>query len=263
MPSLEGKPLGTEYKRLVTIDQSSNTGIDGTLRKLQTGDGVDTPLSLSSDSVFIQGGSNSTSAIRVLDETGTRILVVDTTDKIVKGGANRVNFHTHYKNMSMTNTTMQAQLAGNHYPISLDGNYPSLTPITFGAGTDPATAFTTADSTAFRASDLAPFLWYIHDDITLDEIIHIEGADNATGDTTRMHLFRYDLTSGATNSLTNGTLLAHSADTTNAGSEQIYKQSWTIDSGNVTSGKVIIAFFEPVSINSDYSINLSIKYHIQ
>ena len=78
-----------------------------------------------------------------------------------------------------------------------------------------------------------------------------------------MHLFQYDLTSGATNSLTNGVLLAHSADTTNAGSEQIYKQSWTIDSADVAAGKVIIAFFEAVSVNSDYSINLSIKYHIQ
>ena len=78
-----------------------------------------------------------------------------------------------------------------------------------------------------------------------------------------LHLFSYDFTSGATNCLTNGTLLAHTADVTNAGVEQPYSTSWTIDSANVAADKVILAFFEADSINSDYAISVQIKYHVQ
>ena len=65
-------------------------------------------------------------------------------------------------------------------------------------------------------------MWYVQDNISIDAVTSIEGADAATGDTTRMHLFSYDFTSGATSCLTNGTLLAHNSDVTNAGSEQPY-----------------------------------------
>ena len=263
MPSLEGKPLGTEYKRLLTIDQSSNTGVDGTPRTIQTGDGVNTSLQVSTKGLYVQSAVDGNRAFKILNANGDTRFEVDTSDNTAHAGLNDVNVHTHYKNINMSSQDTSGHLAGNHHPISLSGNYGHATAITFGTGTDPATTFTTSDSNGVRASDLAHCLWYMHDAITLDEIIHIEGADAATGDTTRMHLFQYDLTSGATNSLTNGVLLAHSADTTNAGSEQIYKQSWTIDSADVAAGKVIIAFFEAVSVNSDYSINLSIKYHIQ
>ena len=90
----------------------------------------------------------------------------------------------------------------------------------------------------------------------------IEGADAATGDTTRMHLMSYDFASGVTNCLTNGTLLAHNSDVTNAGSEQPYLSTWTIDSSSVASGKVILALFRSDSINSDYSVNIKVKYHL-
>ena len=90
----------------------------------------------------------------------------------------------------------------------------------------------------------------------------MEGADASAGDTTRMHLFSYDFTSGSTSALTNGTLLAHNSDVTNAGSEQAYLSSWTVDSATVSSGKVILAFFRSDSINSDYSIKVIVKYHL-
>ena len=132
----------------------------------------------------------------------------------------------------------------------------------FGTGTDPATTFTTADSNEERASDLVPCLWYVNDDISIDAIKSIEGADAAGGDTTRMHLFSYDFTSGATSCLTNGTLLGHNSDVTNAGSEQPYLSTWTVDSAAVSAGKVILAFFRSDSVNSDYSIQVTVKYHL-
>ena len=105
-------------------------------------------------------------------------------------------------------------------------------------------------------------MWYLPDAISIDSVTSIEGADTATGDTTRMHLFSYDFTSGSTSALTNGTLLAHNNDVTNAGSEQAYLSSWTVDSAAVASGKVVLAFFRSDSINSDYSISITVKYHL-
>ena len=105
-------------------------------------------------------------------------------------------------------------------------------------------------------------MWYVPDAITIDSVYSLEGADDATGDTTRMHLFSYTFTSGSTSALTSGTLLAHNSDVTNAGSEQAYLSTWTVDSSSVTAGKVILAFFESDSVNSDYSVNITVKYHL-
>ena len=77
-----------------------------------------------------------------------------------------------------------------------------------------------------------------------------------------MHLVSFAFESGATACLTSGTLLAFNSDVTNAGSEQPYLSTWTIDSSSVASGRVIVATFESDSINADYSLNIKIKYHL-
>jgi hypothetical protein len=105
-------------------------------------------------------------------------------------------------------------------------------------------------------------MWYLQDNISIDAVSSIEGADTATGDTTRMHLYSYTFTSGATNCLTSGTLLAHNNDVSNDGSEQPYLSTWSIDSASVAAGKVILAFFKSDSINSDYTIQINVKYHL-
>ena len=100
------------------------------------------------------------------------------------------------------------------------------------------------------------------DNISIDGITSIEGADTATGDTTRFHLMAYTFTSGATACLTEGVLVGHSNDQTNAGSEQPYLNTWTVDSASVASGKVLVATIESDSINSDYSARIKVKYHL-
>ena len=106
-------------------------------------------------------------------------------------------------------------------------------------------------------------MWYIPDNISIDSVYSIEGATTATGDTTRMHLFSYDFTSGSTSALTNGTLLAHNDDVTNAGSEQVYLKDWTINTANVDAGKVLLCMFRSDSVNSDFAISVNIKYRIR
>ena len=77
-----------------------------------------------------------------------------------------------------------------------------------------------------------------------------------------MHLKSFDFTSGSKSELTNGTLLAHSSDITKDGNEQAYLANWTVDRASVTAGKVILCFFRSDSVSSDYSINVTVKYHL-
>ena len=70
----------------------------------------------------------------------------------------------------------------------------------------------------------------------------------------------------ATGALTSGALVAHTTeDNTNAGNEQPYLKDWTIDitDGDVDAGKVLLCFFRSDSVNSDYSISVTIKYHLR
>ena len=173
---------------------------------------------------------------------------------------------TMYADFNIGQNESVSFATGYHYPLQYNahstGNYLMEEDITFGNDTYPATSFTTAEGASSDASLLVNKLWYIPDNIYIDSVYSLEGAQTATGDTTRMHLMSYDFTSGSTSALTSGTLLAHNSDVTNAGSEQIYLSTWTVDSASVASGKVILAFFECDSTNSDYSINVKVKYHL-
>ena len=131
-----------------------------------------------------------------------------------------------------------------------------------GTGTDPATSVTTADGADTDASIWVPCMWYIPDNISIDSVTSIEGADHGDSGSTRMHLMSYTFTSGSTSCLASGTLVAHSSDQVNAGSEQVYQNTWSLDTSTVSAGRVLICTFESDSINSDYSYNVIIKYHL-
>jgi hypothetical protein len=256
--SLEDKTLKGAYKDLLQMDNSNN-GVDTNLRNVKDGEGTSSALYMSDDSVRVfPVNDDTTSALSVRAKNGTDVFRVDTTNNIVKASGNNVN--TQYTYFSIVTTHFSSALANTHYavPFANGNNATTTTYIDLGTGTDPATTFTTS-SDAYK---LVPVMWYIPDNISIDAIYSLEGADASTGDTTRMHLMSYDFTSGATNCLTNGTLLAHNSDVTNAGYEQPYLSTWTIDSANVTSGKVILATFRSDSVNSDYSLSIKCKYHI-
>ena len=261
--SLTNKTLANTYKDILQMD-NSNGGVDTTTRSIKDGEGTISALSLSDDSVVIQPqNDDTTSTFRVRAKTGEILLLGDSSNKVAKSLGNILN--TQYAHFGVGNAgsasfaddTHQAIPFGSQWAVS-NSSYPPA----FGTGTDPATTFTTSDGNGTRASDIVPVVWYVPDAISIDAVTSLEGADNATGDTTRMHLFSYDFTSGATACLTNGTLVAHNSDVTNAGSEQPYLSTWTVDSAAVTAGKVILAFFRSDSVNSDYGINIKVKYHL-
>jgi hypothetical protein len=265
MPTFQGNPFSNFYKRILQINQSSNTGVDTTVRNVESGDGAKTCLNISDDEMAIQPQNDEgTRIFKVSSASGTELLKVDSTNSLVKALEHNVN--TQYANFGISSTNAQSMSADNHYAIPFGmGEYSVALQIpTFGTGTDPATTFTTADSNAQRASDIVPLLWRVPDNITIDEIKHFEGADAATGDTTRMHLMSYTFTSGSTSALSSGAVIANtSADNTNAGSEQAYLKDWTINTANVDAGKVLLCMFRSDSVNSDFAISVTIKYHLR
>ena len=261
--SLTGKTLSGSYKDLLQMN-SSNTGIGTTLKNVQDGDGNISSLYISDDGVLIKPeNDDTTNTVDIQAADATSVFEVDTTNQLVKASGNIVN--TQYTHFNIGYSESSSFADDTHHPIPFSSaNYGFVTASIpdFGTSTDPATTFTTAEGNKTRASDLVHVMWFVPDAISIDSVTSIEGADTATGDTTRMHLFSYTFTSGSTSALTAGTLLAHNSDTTNAGSEQAYKSTWTVDSAAVAANKVILAFFKSDSINSDYSVNITVKYHL-
>ena len=259
--SLTGKSPADTYKDLLKVN-NNNSGIDSTARIIESGDGSDTAITLSDRTLKVQSATDNTTAFNVANSGGSTKFNVDTTNDQVKALGTHVN--TQYAEFSIGNTEATAFSINTHEALCFqNANFGSAGTIpTFGTGTDPATTFTTADGSGTRASDLVPIMWYVPDAISIDSVYGLEGADAATGDTSRMHLFSYTFTSGSTSALTSGTLLAHNSDVTNAGSEQAYLTEFTVDSASVAAGKVILAFFRSDSINSDYSLKIKIKYHL-
>tara|TARA_R100001594_G_scaffold57337_2_gene91268 strand:- start:20129 stop:20917 length:789 start_codon:yes stop_codon:yes gene_type:complete len=260
--SLTGKSPSATYKDLLKVS-NNNSGIDSTARTIESGNGSNTAITLSDRALKVRSFTDNTTAFTVRDAGGTTKFQVDTTNDQVKALGHHVN--TQYADFGIASTLSANYAANTHHPIPFSANNQALAnqdDITFGTSTDPATTFTTADGASTDASLLVPMLWYVPDAISIDAVYGIEAGSNASGDTTRMHLMSYTFTSGSTSALTSGTLLAHNSDVTNAGSEQAYLTEFTVDSASVAAGKVILAFFRSDGINSDYSVNIKVKYHL-
>ena len=266
MAGLTGKTISSSYKSLLRIDDDTN-GVDNVLENVTDGEGTKSALYISDDAVRVFPNDDDTvGAFTVRNTSGNTIFAVDSTNTAIKAGAGQFNVLTQYAYFSEHFLITSANTAGNHYPLTFGAN--SNTGIAdqiniFGNGTDPATSVTTADTSGdTRASNLLNHLMYVPDNIEVDSVTSLEGADASSGDTTRFHLMSYTFNSGSTSCLTSGTLIAHSSDQTNAGSEQIYKNTWTVDSASVAAGKVLVCTFEADGNNSDYSYQVIVKYHL-
>ena len=260
MAGFLNKSLSQFYGDLIQIDNSNN-GVDGTVRQAKDGTGDTTPLYMSNDKIKIQPSADSTTNSVIYDASGNALLTVDSTNDLIKAGIGQHSVNTQYATFGF-NSVEASMVANTHYcmPFGTSG-YSGLLQ-TIGTGTNPDTALTiTASGQRFTEC-----IWYVMDNITIDRVIWWHGADAATGDTTRAHLVSYDVetSAGATSGdLSNGIVLADGADVTNAGHEQAYYQQLTIQSANVNAGKAVFFTFRSDSINSDYTINATVKYHLR
>ena len=66
MPTFQGNPFSNFYKRIFQVSQSSNTGVDATTRNVQTGDGVNTSVSISDDVLQVQPQNDDTTGTFVV-----------------------------------------------------------------------------------------------------------------------------------------------------------------------------------------------------
>ena len=258
--SLTNKSPAETYKDLLYVNNSNN-GITTTIKNVHSGGGTQSAVAVSDRALQVKSATNNTTAFDVQNSGGDSKLLVDTSNNYVK--ANGVFVNTQYAYFGVAHSISANFVTNTHYPLTFQGNNQSPSDehnFSLGTGTDPATTFT-ADGSTSDAALVVPCLMYVPDNISIDSVTAIEGADAATGDTTRMHLMSYTFTSGSTSCLSSGTLLAHNSDVTNAGSEQAYLTTWTVDSASVTAGKVILATFRSDSVNSDYSVSVTVKYH--
>ena len=263
MAGLRSKTPAATYGDLLKVE-NTNSGIDDTLRQIECGNGTISALYIEKNSVKISPATDDTALFDVKNKSGTTKFKIDSTNDAVSALGHNVN--TQYAYFGANYVDFSTLSANTHYPVpfsSSSGGATGTNDVDFGTGTDPDDTFTTADTDTQYASQIVPMIWRVPDDITIDSVSHIEGADNATGDTTRMHLKGFTFTSGATSCLTSGTLLAHNSDVTNAGNEQPYLSTWTVDSADVDSGRVILCFLRSDSINSDFSLNVTVKYHLR
>jgi len=261
--SLTGKTIKDSYKDILQID-NSNSGISTSVQVVKDGAGNESALYLGDDQVrIVPENDDTTSLLSIRDKDGDTIFNVDTSNDLVQALGHNVT--TQYAYFGMDASNHQGFLANTHYLVAFNnaGLKSGGSNVDFGTGTDPDNTFTTANTATQYAAQLVLGMWRVPDDITIDSVTHIEGAYGATGDTTRMHLKSFTFNTGSTSCLTAGALLAHNSDVTNDGNEQAYLSSWTVDSANVDADKVVCCFWRADSVNSDYSAQVIVKYHLR
>ena len=265
MPSFFQQVFSSYYNRILQFGHSGNTGTPTSTTNIQAGDGVATSISLSDDVLSVQPiTDDTTGAFLVKKQAGDIILAVDTDNSKVLAGASQVAINTQYAYYGVSSTLGLGAVAGTHYLIPFTIMATSTAAVAFGTGGDPLTSYDISANN--NGDDITPMLWYVPDDITVDAVHLFVGGNAATGDTVNIHLLSFDIDKGAgagKGDLSNGAVIAGGADIASLGYENIIYQTPSLSSADVDAGKVILATFESAGTNSDYAINMTVKYHIQ
>ena len=262
MASFTGSSIKNVYKDILHTS-NSNTGISTSIKQITCGDGDTTSLYLSTQNAKIQPASDSTTNTVIYDADGNALFTVDSTNDLVKAGVGQHTLNTNYAHFGIgsADSVWAGASGGTHYAVPFNG-YASQALVSLGTGTNPATTLSVSDS----GDDITSCYFHVFDNITIDRVVWWHGADAATGDTARAHLMSYTADSSNSSTggdLSGGTVVADGADITNAGYEQAYYQQMTIQSANVDANKVLLFLFRSDSVNSDFTINATIKYHLR
>ena len=261
MPTKTGKPLSSYYGNDLTINQSSNTGIDGSTREIQDGFGNNTAILLSDDVLFVKPqNDNTTRTLAVQNAGGDIILAVSTTNSKVYVGASQVEANTQFKEMGLYDFSPTAgvhnPLIANNMMQSDSGSDIVEDTSMFGNGTDPAT---TLDLDADGTPKVAvACYWRMLDNMSLDEVFYTATADGSA--TLNFHLYSY-LVDSATGDLSDGTV--HANASVAATSTTAKQGTFTLDTADIDINRVVIGFVENVTDTSDVTVAFQIQYHIR
>ena len=190
MAGLKDTTIAGGYKSLIRL--ADNTGVGSSQVQCTDGDGSNLPMLIAESGVVFTSQSTDGNTLEVdKRQGGDNVFRVNTNTPFVQALGHHVN--TQYAYFGASNIDTADFTVNTHMAIPFNSQgYGDLGEIpAFGTSTDPATTFTTAEGNATRASDLVPCLWLVPDDIEIDNIYAFVGADTATGDTTRIHLFQY------------------------------------------------------------------------
>ena len=153
--------------------------------------------------------------------------------------------------------------SGTHYAVPFNMYYNASAFITLGTTIGAPDSSLTITATA---DNLLVFMWYIPDNIKIQNIDVWIGGNASGGDSILLHLMSYDIvrTDGATcGDLSNGVVVADGAAISHDGYEQTDYQSMTIQNGNVDSGKAVFLTLHADGTNSDYAVNAVVKYNLR
>ena len=263
MPTFTGATFANFYKRILQINESSHTGATTNLTDIQTGDGVNTCVSICTNSTTVQPqASDGATAFEVRSKSGTRILTANTTDLVIKAGESQVNTLTLIKEMGLYDFS---PTAGYHYPLIANTMFIPTGATAFagdndwGNGADPATTLDVSGLTA--QENAVAVYWYLENNITLDSIRWMATADGSS--VLYLHLFAYTLdTSTNHGNLSGGTVHANSLVNL-ATAATVKTGTFTLDEADIDAGKVVVGFVENSTGTADVTVSFNIKYHIR
>ena len=259
MGSLAGKSPSNTFKSLLKVADETN-GVSASTSQIEDGEGTSTCVSISDDRFLIQPqDDDTTTTLQVSNKSGNNILAVDTTNDCVK-----VNATQTYANTQLLEFTAYrlVPVAGRHYFVPCGGNSfgRHLSETENGTGTDPARTLDGGTTT----DELVNMLFYVPANITIDGVRFIVSTDTDTDTTINVHLYSFDMVNAGGTSdgdLSNGTLLAN-GQATSVDRNVIKTVSCSIDSADVTSGKVLACFVENETNTDDINIRVQVLYHI-
>ena len=259
MGSLAGKSPSNTFKSLLKVADETN-GVSASTSQIEDGEGTSTCVSISDDRFLIQPqDDDTTTTLQVSNKSGNNILAVDTTNDCVK-----VNATQTYANTQLLEFTAYriVPVAGRHYFVPCGGNSFAghVAERDNGTGTDPDTTLDAGTTT----DELVTMRFYVPANITIDGVRFIVSTDTDTDTTINVHLYSFDMVNAGGTSdgdLSNGTLLAN-GQATSVDRNVIKTVSCSIDSADVTSGKVLACFVENETNTDDINIRVQVLYHI-
>lgn len=262
--SLTGKTPSETYKDLLQLD-NSNDGLSTSTKVVKDGEGTSSSLQISDDQTIIRPNTDNTAdALAVQNVGGGDVLTVDTANRLVRLNSGQHVANTNYKMFTMNATSAYPNAADTWQALSSLGFSRYHVPFNNGVATQtPGATVTLTSNTQYALGAY----WQVPVDITIQAVKLLFSADAATGDTVKFSVMSYDIDMSNTSTggdLSNGVQLAYSpASIASDGYEQIYYQALTIDTADVSAGKVIVAFINSDGTNSDYSVQMTLTYYLK
>tara|TARA_Y100000310_G_C20566270_1_gene755648 strand:+ start:160 stop:975 length:816 start_codon:yes stop_codon:yes gene_type:complete len=271
MPTKTSKTYSSYYGNDVAMNQTSNTGVDTTIRELQDGFGNNTSVSLSTNHLKVKPqASNSTTTVNVTNLGGDSLFTVNTTDSVVKCGTSQINALTQYQYFSVFK---MVPVAGTHMVLSLGSTTYLQDPAEWNLGTGLNPATTLDISGEADSINLVNTYWYLPDAITVDAVHVLMGGDDPSGsaDDLNFQLYSYAIDTSTNHGDLSDAIIVAGTDQDPAASssfvsdvheDAIKYQTLANTPTDVAAGRIILATVESTGTDN-ISINMTVKYHIQ